>query len=154
MFLLFFNFWAFSFFSLFLLAFLFIFEFFTVGQVKGNARDGRSRYQPTKVFEFVKLILRPQKSKQTVTSAGPTLQMRHPNADVLRSKPLPRQGKSDSSINNQRNRALLKHHCPQIHQKTCCALLTTCCSSPITSLSPYCCSPFQDERSIQITLQQ
>ena len=38
----------------------FIFErFFTFGQVKGNARDGRSRHQPTNVFEFVKLILRP-----------------------------------------------------------------------------------------------
>ena len=29
---------------------------FTFGQVKGNARDGRSRHRPTKASEFVKLI--------------------------------------------------------------------------------------------------
>ena len=45
-------------FSIFLIlfyCFFFVFSrFFAFGQVKGNARDGRSRHRPTKVFEFVK----------------------------------------------------------------------------------------------------
>ena len=34
-------------------------RFFTFGQVKGNARYGRLRHPPTKVFKFVKLTLGP-----------------------------------------------------------------------------------------------
>ena len=41
------------FFSIFLV-FCFKKRFFTFGQVKGNARYGRSRHRPTKVFEFCK----------------------------------------------------------------------------------------------------
>ena len=53
-----------SFHCCFFLSFPFIFcvcfsRFFTFGQVKNNARYGRSRHVPTKVVEFVKLILRP-----------------------------------------------------------------------------------------------
>ena len=32
-------------------------RFFIFGQVKGDAWDGRSQHQPTKVFEFCKVIL-------------------------------------------------------------------------------------------------
>ena len=39
------------------------YRFFTFGQVKGNARYGRSRHQP-KILQFVKLILRPERSQQ------------------------------------------------------------------------------------------
>ena len=47
---------AFLFIFFFSLAFLFILvKFLTFGQVKCNARDGRN----AKVFEFLKLILRP-----------------------------------------------------------------------------------------------
>ena len=47
-----------------LLLILFFEKFLVFGQVEGSARNGRSRNQPTKVFEFVKLILRPQRSQQ------------------------------------------------------------------------------------------
>ena len=50
---------------LFTLAFLYFFWFFTFGQVKGYARDGRSRHQS---FDFVKLILRPQKVATPTTT--------------------------------------------------------------------------------------
>ena len=53
----------FCFFSFFL-----IFRFFSCsvhwGQVHGNARHGRSRHPPTKVFEIIKLILRPEVAKK------------------------------------------------------------------------------------------
>ena len=60
------------FFPFLFLIFLFFFErFLTFGQVTGNARDGRSRHRPTKVFEFAKLILRPRRSQSTwFTSAS------------------------------------------------------------------------------------
>ena len=52
------------FFTSFLFMFFFVFwKFFTFGQVKGNARCGRSRHRPIKVFEFVKLIFRPWRSQ-------------------------------------------------------------------------------------------
>ena len=80
-FLLFFSLFLF----LFLLAFLFILfflvffacvsfkffvfvRFYTFGQVKGDARDGRVA-TPAKVFEFVKSLLRPKRSQSKIVFA-------------------------------------------------------------------------------------
>ena len=72
-----FDFFIISSFSPFMLtcvSFLSFIWLFTFGQVKGNARDGRSRHppsnRPTKVLECVKLILRPWRSQQIAKWMG------------------------------------------------------------------------------------